>query len=109
MREVLANEDEMNARVFQFPASAIKQNDRKINYYDFLTKAENLDCNAALKRIYARVDMAKIQEFIDDVPYISDLQRKFYKRYIAARFDLILCPAHETVLSAESEQGMQLM
>ena len=95
MREVLENEDEMNARVFQFPTSAIKQNDRKINYYDFIIRAENTDCNSALKRICIRIDMVKIQAFIDDVPYLSDLQKEFYFRYIMARFEMILCPAYE--------------
>lgn len=33
MRAVLSNQDELNARIYRFPTSAIKQNDRKINYY----------------------------------------------------------------------------
>ena len=109
MREVLANEDALNARVFQYPTSAIKQNDRKINYYDFLTKAEYADCNAAVKRIYGRAEMETIRAFIDDVPYISDLQKEFYNRYITARLDMILRPAHEIIMSDEPEQGMRMM
>ena len=35
MQRVLKDEDELNSRVYQFPTSAIKQNGRKINYYDF--------------------------------------------------------------------------
>ena len=97
MQEVLLNEDAMNARVFQFPTSAIKQHDRKINYYDFLTKAEYIDCNAALKRTYDRVDMAEFREFINDVPYISDKHKEFYTRYITARFEMILHHAYEIV------------
>ena len=104
MREVLTNENELNARVFRFPTSAIKQNGRKINYYDFLTKNENADCDAALKRIYGKMDMEKIRAFIDDVPYISDLQKRFYNRYITARFDMILQPAYEIVMLDETEQ-----
>ena len=50
-RAVLSNQDELNARIYRFPTSAIKQNDRKINYYDFLMAAENKDCNAAVMRI----------------------------------------------------------
>ena len=101
MREVLESDDALNARVFQFPTSAIKQNDRKINYYDFLIKAEYADCNAALKRICNRTDIAKIRAFIDRVPYITDLQKEFFKRYITARFDMILRPAYEIVMSDE--------
>jgi len=108
MREALANEDALNARVFQFPTSAIKQNDRKINYYDFLTKAEYADCNAAVKRICDRADMEKIRAFVDDVPYISDLLKEFYSRYITARLDKILRPAYEIVMSDGPGQGMIL-
>ena len=97
MREVLGNEDALNARVFQYPTSAIKQNDRKINYYDFLTKAEYADCNAAVKRLYERADLDKIRAFIGNVPYISDLHKEFYNRYITARFDRILRPVHEII------------
>ena len=40
MEQALVNEDVMNARVYQFPTSAIKLDGRKINYYDFLMSAE---------------------------------------------------------------------
>ena len=95
MREVLNNKDAMNARVFQFPTSALKQDGQKINYHDFLMKAEYADCNAALRRIYGRMDMEKICAFINGVPYISDLQKEFYNRYIAARVDRLIRPAVE--------------
>lgn len=98
MRNVLDSEHELHARIFQFPTSAIKQNGCKINYYDFLVKAENEDCNAAIKRIYARVDMRRIAELIRGVPYISKLQKDFYERYIKARFDLLLSPAYKIVM-----------
>ena len=36
--------------------------------------------------------------FIDNVEYISDLQKKFYKEYISARYDKILVFAYDNVL-----------
>lgn len=107
MRKVLANESEMHARVFQFPTSAIKLNGRKINYYDFLSRAENKDANAALRRIVPGIDLEKIERFIDQVPAISDLQKTFYKRYINARFDLIIRPAFELVMAEEQKNWDQ--
>ena len=104
MRDVLLSDDELRARVFRYPTSAIKQNDKKINYYDFLIKAENPDCREALKRIYGRVNMARIQDFIGDVPYISDLQKDFYYRYITARFNMIVRPAYEIIISDAHEK-----
>ena len=94
MRAVLGNEDELNARVFQFPTSAIKLNDRKINYYDFISSMENEDCNKAILRIFPHIDIDCINTFVDNVPYIVDLQKNFYKIYITARYEKILLPVY---------------
>ena len=93
MKKVLDNEAELRARVFQFPTSAIKLHGRKINYYDFLIRAENEDANAALMRIAPRIDIEKINSFIDSVEGVGELQKEFYRAYIAARCDLIIRPA----------------
>lgn len=97
MRSVLANEAELNARVFQFPTSAIKQNGRKLNYFDFISGTKNSDCNNALLRVFPRVDLAAINSLIDQVEAITDLQKEFYKTYIQARYNLILRPAFNMI------------
>lgn len=101
MEKVLTDESELHARVFQFPTSAIKRNGRKINYYDFLSRAENEDVCEALKRIVPKIDLRQIEAFLDQVQGISDLQREFYKRYIKARYDLLIRPALEFVITGE--------
>ena len=98
MRKVLSVEPELHARIYQFPTSAIKQNGRKINYYDFLNNGKNEDCNDALARIVPRINMEKLVHFIDQVEGITELQKKFYKHYISARFDLIIRPAYEMTM-----------
>lgn len=103
MKEVLADEDALNARVYQFPTSAIKQNGRKINYYDFLSGVEYEDCKASIRRIVPRIDMEQIREFLAEVPYISELQKDFYGRYIEARYDKILKPVLELISAEEQE------
>ena len=95
MKAVLGNEDELNARIFQFPTSALKLNDRKINYYDFISSIENKDCNDAILRILPKIDIELINSFIDNTPYISDLQKDFYKTYINARYEKILLPTYK--------------
>ena len=98
MRNVLANENELHARVFTFPSSAIKHNGSKINYYNFLNAAENEDCNAAVLRMVPQIDMDAIHAFIDEVPFLTDLQRTFYKTYLDARYDLILMPVYDELM-----------
>ncbi len=97
MQKVLSSEEELNARIYQFPTSAIKLNGRKINYYDFLSHAGNEDCNAALKRIVPRINMDAIEELINAIPCISDLQKDFYKQYLNKRYELMIRPAYELV------------
>lgn len=98
MKAILENEDELNARIFQFPTSALKLNDRKINYYDFISSMENKDCNDAILRILPKIDIELINSFIDNTPYISDLQKDFYKKYIAARYEKILLPIYRKLI-----------
>ena len=108
MQKVLTNEAELHARIYQFPTSAVKLNGRKINYYDFLSKAQNEDCNEALKRIVPKINMEEIGNLIYEIPYISDLQKEFYKQYLSARYELIIYPAYELVMvgkQAEQEDG----
>lgn len=101
MKEVLTNEEALHSRIYQYPTSAIKQSGRKINYRDFLMRAEYEGCNKAIKRITPQIDMGKISAFIDEVPYLSELQGKFYKHYIRARYDLILRPALDLIVGLE--------
>lgn len=105
MKTILSDESELHARVFQFPTSAIKLNGRKINYYDFLSRAENKNASEALKRIAMRMDMEQMEGFIDQITDISDLQKEFYKRYINARYDLIIRPAMELVMAEEPKES----
>lgn len=93
MEQLLTDNDILNARIYRFPTSAIKYNGKKINYYEFLMSTDDSDCDAALKRITSRINPKEIKAFIDEVPYISDLQKCFYKRYIEARYEKILLPA----------------
>lgn len=108
MQEVLSNADALNARVYQFPSSAIKQNGKKLNYYDFLTTTNNADCRKAIRRIVPRIDMEQIRVLINDTPYLSDLQKEFYQSYLAARHECILHPAMKLAME-QAGPTMQLL
>lgn len=97
MKKVIANKEAMNARIYQFPTSAIKLNDKKINYYDFLMKTDNEDCLNALEEIYSAIDIPGIMDFIENIPYISDLQKDFYQLYIEERYKKIINMAYEHI------------
>lgn len=108
MHKVLEIEEELNARLYHFPTSAIKYNGEKIKYYDFMMSGMNKDLNEAIKRIVPRIDIEKINDFIDDVPYISELQKEFYKTYIGARYEKILLPVLAQVQDINQEEAPAL-
>ena len=105
MRMVLEKPEEIEKRWRQFPDSAIrdKKTGEKTNYYEFITSLQNKDCNEALKGVMSKIDMKKIQKVVNDTPYISNLQKKFYKVMLQARYENILLNPYECLLSKEKE------
>ena len=59
--------------------------------------AENKECNEALLRIAPQISLDKIYAFVDDVPYISKLQKEFYRTYITARYEKMIKPAFKKI------------
>ena len=104
MRLVINDENELNARIYQFPTSAIKLNDKKINYHDFITSCNYDKCNEAVKRIVPRINMAEIESFIDGTEELSKLQKTFYKHYLTGRYEKILLPAYEQLMGEEETE-----
>ena len=86
MRKVLSDPAELDARIYTFPSSMLKVNGEKINYSRFISDPPS-DLRDAIARIVPRIDLARINAFIGEVPYLSDLQRDFYRAYLAARYD----------------------
>ena len=43
---------------------------------------ENTDCNNAIKRVFEKIDINKINTFIDEIQSISDIRKEFYKKII---------------------------
>lgn len=56
IKEIIKDEDELNARIFVFPTSALKINDKKINYFEYISSLECEECNQALLRIVPKIN-----------------------------------------------------
>lgn len=90
MESVLADQKERDFRIFEIPLSAIMENGKKIKYFDFISSLKNEDCNLALQRIVPRIDMGRIRSMVEETPFISDLQKRFYLTMLAGRKEQIL-------------------
>ncbi len=80
--------------------SAIRDKDgNQIKYRSFLMSGENEDVNSALKRIVPRINMANIEQIIYDTPYISERRRTFYMTFLDTKYQNILLPALDNLLT----------
>ena len=90
MKEILQNETEINNRVYNKPTSAITENGKRINYYDFIFSLKNNDCNKALIRIFNKIELNKIEKIIEQMPLISEIRKDFYITLLNKRYNIIL-------------------
>ena len=91
----LDNRGEFNSRIFNFPQSAIRVNGKKLNYYDYINSMQDDELNRALLRVVPKIDFNNIDQIINDTPYISDIRKDFYSKYMKQRFEYIIRPSFE--------------
>lgn len=90
MQVTLDDPAERDLRFSQIPFSAIRLNNQKIRYFDFISSLKDKGCNDALKRIVPRIDMKRITDLVNMTPYISELQKTFYLTMLKERKKKIL-------------------
>ena len=90
IKEIINNDEEMEARVYIFPTSSLKINDKKINYFEYISSLKNEDCNKALLKLFPKIDLKKINTIIDETPFISNIRKEFYKKILKLRYEIIL-------------------
>ena len=87
---ILSSKAEIEKRIYVFPQSAMRIDDQKINYFDYISSFGNKDCTDALLRIAPRIDMDKVNTIIDNIDNLSDLQKTFYKTMLLKRKEKII-------------------
>ena len=96
--EIMDNDEEMKARVFIFPTSSLKINDKKINYFDYISSLKNEDCNKALLKLFPKIDLEKVNRIIDETQFISNIRKEFYKKILKLRYEIILKDNYDKLL-----------
>lgn len=69
--------------------SCIKENGKKINAMSYIKSLKNRDCNNAILRVFDKIDLNKIEEFINNVEGITNIRKEFYKKIIKIRYDIL--------------------
>jgi len=107
MEAVLNSEDEIDRRVYAFPASSIEEDGKKISYFEFISSLKNPDCTAALQRVSARIDMGKMSTIINEMPALLPVQKEFYNVMISERKVKIIDYSMEQLIKLDMEQEKQ--
>lgn len=105
MQKTLDDPAELEVRIFERPLSGIKLGGQKIQYFKFISSLENNDCNKALKRILPKINMVRIEEIVDQTPFISDLQKRFYKTMLRERKERILDFSYQKLRKRERSKN----
>lgn len=96
---VMESEEETDQRIYRFPASQVKLNGKKSSYFEVINSLQFEECNEALRHVMMQLDMAKVDQLIDETPLITDVQRAFYKHMITGRYKKILMASFDKLSS----------
>lgn len=99
--EVLASQAEIDKRIYQFPTSHIKMNNRKSSYYEVISSLQLEACNEALKRIVPRIDLNRINNMVEEIEGISELRKQFYKMMLQQRYEKILMCSYRQLVDGK--------
>lgn len=90
--KIMNNINELKLRIFTYPRSAIKLNNKKLSYLDFLSSGYDIDSITSLKEITAKINEKEpeINAMIDDIEIINDIEKSFYKFMLNKRKEMIL-------------------
>lgn len=69
--------------------SCIKENGKRINYVSYIKSCKNTECIDAVKRVFTRINIKDINDFIDNITCMSNSRRKFYKEIINYRYEIL--------------------
>ena len=69
--------------------SCIKENGKKINAMSYIKSLKNNDCNNAISRVFDKINLSKIEEFINNVEGITNIRKEFYKKIIKLRYNIL--------------------
>lgn len=104
MRTIMKNEKELNKRIYERNNSILSteyDKNKKIKYLDYLVNTDNKDCIGALKRIYPKINMTKINNIIKGCDEMTTLHKEFLSFMLHKRKELILDVAYNKQISKE--------
>lgn len=69
--------------------SCLRENDKKINPLSYIKNNKNIDITKALLRIFDKIDINGINNFINSINVLSNVRKDFYKNIINIRYNIL--------------------
>lgn len=95
MEKIMSSEELTNERIYKFPTSQVQLNGKKSSYYEVISSLLFKECNDAVIKVCQKYSRQKIEELIDETPFLTDTHKAFYKYIIAQRYEKILLFAYK--------------
>ena len=86
-KKILKDKVQLNARIYDFPTSALSYKGKRINYYNFIKSHEWKECDEAINRLKERIDLNAIMDLVDSIDFLKPNHKEFLKIIIRKRFD----------------------
>ena len=69
--------------------SCLKIENKKIHYFEFMKSRKCIECNEAIVRVFPRIDLNAIIDFISNVEGMSEVRKKFYIDVLNSRYQVL--------------------
>lgn len=107
MEQTISDVKEIHREAFSGRRCIFEMNGKMINPYQLIEKREYSLCDEALEKMVPEmyVKIEKIKDMIDDIPVVSEVQKKFYKVMLQTRLDKVFMPVYQEI-KTESQKTM---
>lgn len=109
MKVVLEDAKMLEAEAYKARRCIFELKGRKVNPYQIIEGMEYLECSEAVRKLIPRLGCAmdKIESMIDEIPVLTEVQKRFFNELIKFRYENVLLPVYEKLLVQDRDWDIQ--
>ena len=105
IENILSSDFKIKQVIYDSAVCSFVKDGKIVNPLKFIESMTNDECNRALIRIFPKINLNKIKELFDNIPYcyndltiLSNVQRKLYYESIKYKYEKVFLPIYETLM-----------
>ena len=104
MSEVLSDEMELETESYRGRRCIFEMKGKKINPYHLMENMEYRECSDAVERLIPIIGdlLPEIRRLIEDIPVISEVQKRFYYKIMECRYDKEFLPIYQKIIAEKN-------